>query len=244
MKKLLLFFFPCFLFGFELQPWYPTVGEFNLRSAYSFCYYPSVSQGRPYHSHDHRLDLNLGVQFWSNWDVELESGFLHSRRLNWGTERVGLQLRHLFLDDVAGDPISLSIGLQGFYVPTRSLRDAHPCFSLGYLTVFPCPYGYGLPESPRHYNQTPGIATVERPAASSRQKIQFPQRSRRDNRAGASEYRHARVKTPAPIWGRRYSDHRVTGWVITPSSRDADPRSRRARDRRAPRCPERGSAAR
>lgn len=123
MKKLLLLFFPCFLFGFELQPWYPTVGEFNLRSAYSFCYYPSVSQGRPYHSHDHRIDLNLGVQFWSNWDVELESGFLHSRRLNWGTERVGLQLRHLFLDDVAGDPISLSIGLQGFYVPTRSLRD-------------------------------------------------------------------------------------------------------------------------
>lgn len=121
--KWLLLFCPCVLFGFELQPWYPTVGEFNLRSAYSYRYYPSVSQARPYHSHDYRIDLNLGVQFWPNWEVQIETDFLHSRMLNWGTEAAGLQIRHLFLDDVAGDPMSLSVGLQSYYVPTRSLRD-------------------------------------------------------------------------------------------------------------------------
>lgn len=120
----LLLFCPCFLLGFELQPWYPTVGEFNLRSAYSYRYYPSVSQAAPsYHSHDHRIDFNLGVQFWPNWEVQLETDFLHSKKLNWGTEAAGLQLRYLFLDDVAGDPISLSVGLQSIYAPTRSLSD-------------------------------------------------------------------------------------------------------------------------
>jgi len=126
MKKIFLLLFPCTLFGFVLQPWYSPIGEFQLRSAYSYRYYPSVSQGKnpsSYHSHDHRLDLNFGVQFWPNWDLQFESDFLHSRKLNWGTERVGLQVRHLFLDDVVGDPISLSVGFQGFYVPTRSLRD-------------------------------------------------------------------------------------------------------------------------
>lgn len=126
MKKVFLLLFPCTIFGFVLQPWYPTIGEFQCRSAYSYRYYPCVSQGKnpsSYHSHDHRLDFNFGVQFWQSWELQFESDFLHSRKLNWGTERVGLQVRHLFLDDVVGDPISLSVGLQGFYVPTRSLRD-------------------------------------------------------------------------------------------------------------------------
>ena len=126
MKKILLLLFPCVLFGFVLEPWYSPLAEFQLRPDYSYRYYPSVNQGKEnvsYHSHDHRTGLNLGVQFWPNWEVQLESDFLRSRKLNWGTERVGLQVRHLFLDDVAGDRISLSVGLQGFYVPTRALRD-------------------------------------------------------------------------------------------------------------------------
>ncbi|MEM8727184.1 MAG: hypothetical protein AAGE99_00495 [Chlamydiota bacterium] len=124
MKKIFLLFFPCTLFGFVLHPWYSPIGEFRFRPTYSYRHYPSVSRGTSsYRSHDHRLDLNFGVQFWPNWELQLESDFLHSRKRNRGTERVGLQLSHLFLDDVAGDPISLAVGLQGFYVPTRALRD-------------------------------------------------------------------------------------------------------------------------
>lgn len=121
--KWLYLLLPCSLFSFELQPWYLAIGEFNFRPSYSYRYYPSVSQAKPYHSHDHRIDLNLGVQFWPNWEVQLETDFLHSHKLNWGAEAVGMQIRHLLLDDVAGDPVSLSVGLQGYFVPTRSLRD-------------------------------------------------------------------------------------------------------------------------
>lgn len=124
--RYLLLLFPALVFGFVEEPWYPKVWEFQLRSGYSYRYYPSVSQGEnpsSYHSNDHRIDLNLGAQVWPNWDVQLESDFLHSKKLNWGTERVGMQLRHLLLDDVVGDPVSLSLGVQTYYVPTRSLRD-------------------------------------------------------------------------------------------------------------------------
>ena len=126
IDKLLFFFSPISLFGFLLQPWYFTVGEFQCCPTYSYSYYPSVSKGEnpsSYHCSDHRIALNAGVQFWPNWEMQLESDFLHSLKLNWGLERFGLQLRHIFLDDVIGDPMSLSLGLQGFYVPTRSMRN-------------------------------------------------------------------------------------------------------------------------
>lgn len=125
MKKFFFLFFPCALFGFILEPWYSPVGEFQLHSAYSYSYYPEVSQGKnpsSYHSADHRIHLISGVQCFPNWDVQIGSDFLHSDQLSWGAERVGVQVRYLFLDDVVGDPISLSVGLQGFYVPTRLMR--------------------------------------------------------------------------------------------------------------------------
>lgn len=127
MKWLLtLFFFPTLAFSFALEPWYTTVGEFQFRPTYIYRHYPSVSQGKnptSYHSHDHLIDLNLGIQFWSNWEVQIESDFSNTRKLNWGTQRFGLQLRYLLLDDVVGDLVSLSLGLQSYYVPTRNLRD-------------------------------------------------------------------------------------------------------------------------
>ncbi|QVL57178.1 MAG: hypothetical protein KFB93_07295 [Simkaniaceae bacterium] len=127
MKWLLtLFFFPSLAFTFVLEPWYTTIGEFQFRSAYSYQYYPSVNQGKnpsSYHSHDHLIDLNLGIQFWPNWEFQVESDFSNTRKLNWGTQRFGIQLRYLLLDDVAGDPVSLSLGLQSYYVPSRNLRD-------------------------------------------------------------------------------------------------------------------------
>ena len=37
--------------------------------------------------------------------------------------RIGAQVRYLFLDDIAGDPITCVSGAQLFYVPTRNMRD-------------------------------------------------------------------------------------------------------------------------
>lgn len=140
MKKLLfLFIVPVFVFSFAIDPWYGAVGEFEFRPAYTYRYYPSINKGRnssDYHSHDHLIDLNLGVQFWPGWDFQIETDFSRTRKLSWGTQCVGLQLRTLIFDDVAGDPISLSLGLQSYYVPTRNLRDvSSPYHAQGNIEV-------------------------------------------------------------------------------------------------------------
>lgn len=121
-----LFFFPAIAFAFVVDPWMTTVGELQFRSAYSYRYYPSVDRGfnpSSYNSHDHFIDLNLGVQFWPRWEAQIETDFLSTRKLDWGTQRVGGQIRYQLLDDVAGDLVSLTLGGQIFYVPTRTLRD-------------------------------------------------------------------------------------------------------------------------
>ena len=126
MRIILLLCFPLTLFAFVVDPWLNTIAEFELRPAYTYRYYPSVDRGfnpTSYHSHDHLIDLNLGLRFLPNWDAQLEVDFLSTCRLAWGTQRLGAQVRYLMLDDVAGDPVSITLGGQIFYVPTRTMRD-------------------------------------------------------------------------------------------------------------------------
>lgn len=125
-KKFLLFLFPVTLLAFEIDPWFTPIAEFRLRPSYSYRYYPDVDRAinpSHYSSHDHLIDLNLGVNFLPNWDFQIETDFSSTRKLSWGTQRLGLQLRYLLMDDVAGAPVSLTAGMQVFYVPTRNMRD-------------------------------------------------------------------------------------------------------------------------
>lgn len=126
IKRLLFFLFPLSLAAFEVSPWLTPIAEFQFQPSYSYRTYPNVSRARNpsrYSSHDHLIDLNLGVQCWPNWDVQVEWEFSNTRKLSWGTQRLGMQVRYLILDDVAGDPVSLAVGSQIFFVPTRNMRD-------------------------------------------------------------------------------------------------------------------------
>jgi len=126
LKRVLLFLCPLSLFAFDVAPWFTPLAEFILRPSYSYRYYPDIDRARNpshYSSHDHLIDLNLGVNFWPDWDCQIETGFSSTRMLSWGTQRVGLQVRHLLMDDVAGAPVSLTVGAQAFFVPTRNMRD-------------------------------------------------------------------------------------------------------------------------
>ena len=126
MRTFLFLFFPLSLVAFVIDPWFNTLAEFQLRPAYSYRYYPSIDRGfnpSSYHSHDHLIDLNLGLRFLPNWEAQMEIDFSHTHKLSWGTQMVGSQVRYLLLDDVAGDPVSLTLGAQIYYVPTRNMRD-------------------------------------------------------------------------------------------------------------------------
>lgn len=139
LKQLFLFLFPSFLISFEISPWLSPLAEFELRPSYSYRYYPNIDHGynpSSYSSKDALIDLNLGVSCWPNWDVQFQCDFSNTRKLSWGTNRLGLQVRHLILDDVSGSPISLVCGGQVFFVPTRNLSDpSSPYHAQGNLEV-------------------------------------------------------------------------------------------------------------
>lgn len=119
-------FFSAKLFSFEEEPYLTPLAEFQFRPSYTYRYYPSVNKGfdpSSYNSHDQFVDLNLGVTFLPDWDVQGQVDFSRTKRLDWGLIRTGAQMRYLCLNDVGGDPVSLALSLLGYYVPTRALAD-------------------------------------------------------------------------------------------------------------------------
>lgn len=123
---LLLSFGPSYLNAFEIRPWYPTIYEFEFRPSFTIQHYPTVDNGinpRHYSSTDEILSLNLGIPFTPNWDIQVETEFSNTRKFSFGFLSGGVQLRYLLLDDIVGDPVSLTIGGSYRGVPHRRIED-------------------------------------------------------------------------------------------------------------------------
>ena len=109
-----------------MSPWFGPIAQFEMLSSYAYSFYSQVdSNGKklPYSSYDQWINLNLGVSFLPDLDIQTTASFVNTRRLSWGTNRVGLQLRYLFFNDITKDLLSVASNIQIFYVPTRNLRD-------------------------------------------------------------------------------------------------------------------------
>ncbi len=112
--------------AFEQTPYLNDLAEFYLRSSYSYRYYPDVEGGvnpDKYASHDHLVEMNLGVRFLPRWEIQVEVDCAATREMNFGLRRTGAQVRYLVFDDLEGDLVALAVGAALFYVPTRNLRD-------------------------------------------------------------------------------------------------------------------------
>lgn len=112
--------------AFEQTPYLSELAEFYLRPSYTYRYYPDIEGGfnpDKYASHDHLVDINLGVRFLPRWEVQAEVDFAATRDMDFGLRRTGAQVRYLVFDDLEGDPVALAVGATLFYVPTRNLRD-------------------------------------------------------------------------------------------------------------------------
>ena len=110
--------------AFEKKPWIGTLMEFHFIPSYTFSHYPSVNNATTkYSSSNNLIDLSVLVSPFPSLDVELTAGFAKTRMLSWGGRNVGLQLRYQLLDDIAGDAVSLTLGANTNYVPSRNLAD-------------------------------------------------------------------------------------------------------------------------
>ena len=78
---------------------------------------------RPYRSRDSEVDIDLGLRFLPNWEMQVEGNFLKTSYHALGTESLAGQVRYQFLDDLTGDFLSLISGLRVRYVTSRYLHD-------------------------------------------------------------------------------------------------------------------------
>jgi hypothetical protein len=125
MRKLLLLL-PISLFALEIEPWFCNVWEFNLTSSYTYSRYRHVHNGHPQlksASNDHVLAFDLSVPPSPNWEIDADIEFAETPRQSMGFRSSAFQARYLWLDDVMGDPVSLTTGASIRGVSSHSLRD-------------------------------------------------------------------------------------------------------------------------
>ena len=121
-----VFFLPIALFGLDRVPWFCTIWEFAFTPTYTYSRYPKVQHGVPHlqnPSNDQLLSLNLDVSPATNWQLATEVEFADTPRQAMGLRSIAFQARYLLLDDILGDPVSLTTGLVVRGVSEHSLKD-------------------------------------------------------------------------------------------------------------------------
>jgi len=111
-------------FAYDERPWIGTAFEFELTPSYAFSTYSSVDgANRAYSSDDSLYALTVNGAVLPVLDVGAQVEFANTHRLSLGTRSGSVRLRYQFLDDIAGDPLSLTAGFITRFVPTRNMLD-------------------------------------------------------------------------------------------------------------------------
>jgi len=115
MKKVAFFILglPHLCFALEEAPWFGNVFEFNFQANYEYNFFNKVESGRPqlhhtYHTNVFGAALDLTAPDTWNWEVEVE--FANTTNVSTGYRSAAIQVRKLWLDDVACDPVSFATG--------------------------------------------------------------------------------------------------------------------------------------
>ncbi len=102
------------LFSLEEKPWFGDLYEMEGGIHYAYSSFDKVNGSHPsLHRtwRDHLLSLNLGARLLENWSFEAQIQLDATTERSFGYSNIALQARYLWLDDIAGDRVSLSTGL-------------------------------------------------------------------------------------------------------------------------------------
>ncbi len=110
----------------EVQPWFGDVYEFHLLSSYSYSRFTKVQGGRPQLTSPFNVNLMyFGLDFSPSpeWAIDTDLQFADTTQQNFNFRTAALQARYLWLDDIIGDKLSLSTGVNARFTPTYALHD-------------------------------------------------------------------------------------------------------------------------
>ncbi|MBA2367618.1 MAG: hypothetical protein H0V82_01165 [Candidatus Protochlamydia sp.] len=123
---LILLFFPWCVNSVEYEPWIGSYFEFEWRTVLRFQKFDHLACPNSlckYRSNDLFLSTSLSVAVKPQFSLELEAVAASTRRQSGGIDHIRINGRYVWLDDIAGDPLTLTFGggfIQGF---NRSFKD-------------------------------------------------------------------------------------------------------------------------
>jgi hypothetical protein len=112
--------------AFEDKPWLGNQYEFTLDSRYSYSWFNRLAGGEgkyPHPFHSNLFSVDLGLSPLDGWGTEVEVEFAQTSRQQFGKRSIGAMVRGRLLNDLTGDFISLTTGLNARVTSRKSLRD-------------------------------------------------------------------------------------------------------------------------
>lgn len=115
LKRLGLCLLPSLaLSALEVTPWFHQIYEFDFETAFAYRWFSKVEGACVQPSstiHDRDLTIDLGFTPFELFDMRLEGEFAKVDSINWALRSGAFQARIGLLDDIAGDPLSLTLGM-------------------------------------------------------------------------------------------------------------------------------------
>lgn len=121
-----VFLFAKSAIGLEVQPWFGDVYEFHFLGSYLYSWFHSVQNAQPPYNQffqSNLLDFGLDFSVSPVWSVDADLQFADTTQVPFNFRSLALQGRYLWLDDIIGDPISLTTGASARLTATSSLKD-------------------------------------------------------------------------------------------------------------------------
>lgn len=152
-----------FLPSYETQPWFGEVYEARLDTFYTYSRYTHVNHAKhrlKHPSNDQLVTLDLGMTVSPEIDLAVEAEFAYTPRMPFGLRSGAARMRYLFLDDVSGDPISLTAGLELRGATGRSLRDVSSPYHAAFNAELQSAVGKEWSRGPHWLYRTYGLVAI------------------------------------------------------------------------------------
>lgn len=117
---------PICLNALEVQPWFGDVYECHFLGSYSYSRFRKVQGALPQLTSPFNVNIIYGdfeCTFTRNWSFDADIELADTTKQTFGVRSGAIQLRHLFLDDIIGDPISMAFGGSARVTTKKALRD-------------------------------------------------------------------------------------------------------------------------
>lgn len=112
--------------GIDYAPWYKTSFEFRPEVETLYQHYQTVRTAcgkQPYRSNDWFVRGSFGTTILGEWDGSVEATLAFTKRQVHDVDNITVVIRHLLMDDITLDPVSVSAGLAVITAFRHSVRD-------------------------------------------------------------------------------------------------------------------------